>query len=277
MTQKASIVVLGATGRLGRLMRPHWGNTPTVWQSRYAETGMHRLDFMQDPDGLTQLLSGASAVICLAGVTPAPDADMTQNVHIAQTVLDAAKAAGAGRVFLTSSAAVYGAGGSPLHENATLAPLSPYGESKRAMEELARAHPHPSTSLRIGNVAGADAILGKWNDAMALDRCNDGHAPRRSYIGVGTLARVLETLAGQTDVPQVVNVAAPGAIPMDALLDAANLPFSFREPHPGMIAEVALDTKRLETHVRFTPEDSDPATMVAMWRHSLHHTTIGSQ
>lgn len=224
------------------------------------------VDLLRDPTGLAAVLNGAESVICLAGVTPAPDANFDDNLCIGRACLDGARAAGAGHVMLTSSAAVYGARTGRLGEDIAVSPAANYGVSKYQMEQMARAHPHPSTCLRIGNVAGADAALGGWKAGAVMDQMSDGKTPARSYIGPATLARVLQALATRRDLPKILNVAAPGSLEMGALLTAANRPFSYRAANAQTIANITLDTSLLETLVPFSANDSSAAQMVQEWK-----------
>lgn len=264
----SKIVVVGATGRLGKCIRPYWKDLSVLWQSRRVEHGFETVDILNDPKGMRQLINGADAVLCLAGETYKPNANMALNVDLARAVLDAAQDTAAGRVFLASSAAVYGAATGLLTEDGPAMPQSDYGRAKLDMEHMAQAHAHPYTALRIGNIAGADAILAGWTPGMALDQLEDGRAPRRSYIGLETLARVLMGLMGQRDLPNRLNVATPGPVSMDSLLDAAGLAYTYRAPAKGVIGCVNLCTKRLQNHVKLMTEDSAPETMVAQWRRS---------
>lgn len=257
-----SVVVLGAGGRLGRLLAPRWPDG-VRWLTRAD------VDVL-DAGALAHALTGASAVLCLAGVTNGTDRAMSLNTTLARAALDAAARAQAGRVFLFSSAAVYGAQGGRLPEDGPTAATSDYGEAKIAMEEMAATHPHPSTVLRLGNVAGADAILDRWRPGFALDTFPDGSTPKRSYIGPDTLVRALRTLAGQHDLPAILNLCAPGCVEMGALLDAAGLAWAHRPATDKTIGEVWLDTRVLETIVAFSPTDSTPAGIVADWQRGLN-------
>jgi nucleoside-diphosphate-sugar epimerase len=262
-------VVLGASGRLARLIRPLWKNAPVLWQSRTALAGCVQVDILNDPVGLADLLRGADCIICLAGVTPATDANFDDNHRIGKACLDAAQTADAGHVFLTSSAAVYGAQTGILNEASDINPTSDYGIAKQKMEQMAAAHEHPSTCLRIGNVAGAEAALGGWSPSTVMDQLPDGTTPARSYIGPATLARVLQTLANTKNLPKILNLSAPGAQEMGALLDAADRPFATRPARANTIANVTLDTTFLETLVTFSAQDSDAAHMVQQWKEAV--------
>ena len=89
-----------------------------------------------------------------------------ENVAGGVALLEAARAAGVGRVVFSSSAAVYGVPDrTPITEDAPLRPINPYGESKRTFESAldwyGRAYGLRSVSLRYFNVAGATANLGE--------------------------------------------------------------------------------------------------------------------
>jgi UDP-glucose 4-epimerase len=91
------------------------------------------------------------------------------NVAGGIVLLDAARHAGVGRVVFSSTAAVYGVpDATPIPESAPLAPINPYGETKRTFEGALRfygeAYGLRSVSLRYFNVAGATAASGELHD-----------------------------------------------------------------------------------------------------------------
>ncbi|MDU9006537.1 NAD-dependent epimerase/dehydratase family protein [Sedimentitalea todarodis] len=273
-------MVLGATGRIGMILRKSWDPQAISWQTRkpQAGAGWVVLDPLTDPESLKRAADGCEAILCLAGVVPGrsgagqsgagkPGA-IADNIALAEAALRVA-APGA-RVLLASSAAVYGATPGLLREDHPPVPLSEYGRAKAVMErrgaELGAARGVAVTALRIGNVAGVDAILGGWAPGFRLDQFADGRTPRRSYIGVQTLARVLRDLIIAPDLPGILNVAAPGAIEMGALLKAADLDWTPRPAPDTAIAKVELCTGRLARFIRFDADDSSAAAMVAQWR-----------
>lgn len=248
-------VMLGAGGRLGQLLRPRWPDAAT-WTTR-ADTDI------DDPKALARALDTADAVFCFAGATSGSNARMGINISVACKALDAANGA---QVFLFSSAAVYGALSGPLTEEGPTSAQSPYARSKLEMEETAAAHPNPSTVLRLGNVAGADAILGNWKPGFELDELADGTTPTRSYIAPSKLAQVLHTLSRQTHLPPILNISAPGTVQMGDLLNAAGFAWTPKPATPQTIAKVHLDTTKLEQKVQFAPQDSTAQGIVADWR-----------
>jgi UDP-glucose-4-epimerase GalE len=90
-----------------------------------------------------------------------PELYYRENVAGSLALFSAAMAAGAGGVVFSSSAATYGVPESvPIPEDAPLAPVNPYGWTKRMMEQIladfASAYGFPSVSLRYFNAAGAE-------------------------------------------------------------------------------------------------------------------------
>ena len=193
---------------------------------------------------------------------------MSLNTDLALAAIDAAPPDA--RVFVVSSAAVYGAADGPHLETSKVVPVSEYGSAKREMEIAALARGGGRVCvLRIGNVAGADAILGGWRAGMTLDQLADGSTPRRSYIGPKTLVHVIHTLCGAAQLPDILNIAAPGVIEMGALLDSAELAWSPRTPVGPVIEEVVMDTTALEQFYSFTRQECSAAGMVAQWREGV--------
>ena len=83
------------------------------------------------------------------------------NTSNSRTLIQCAVEAGVKHFIFSSTAAVYGIPKSiPVSEDATLAPISPYGSSKMMTEiilrDAARAHDLRYVALRYFNVAGAD-------------------------------------------------------------------------------------------------------------------------
>ncbi len=91
------------------------------------------------------------------------------NVTAARVLVDATVAARVPRFIFSSSCAVYGhPAAMPIREETPLAPINPYGETKRDVEavlaERARRDGLQSVSLRYFNAAGATARCGEDHD-----------------------------------------------------------------------------------------------------------------
>jgi UDP-glucose 4-epimerase len=274
---------VGMSGRVGRLIRPALPPDALCARRTGAGGGMDGgmdWDILAGPApllGLADRIGPPRALVMLAGNTPATGSDMTLNVALAQAAMQAARAAGVGRVLLASSSAVYaGHRDSPWHEGDAPAPAGAYGAAKLAMEAAAAPFRDAGLSvcaLRIGNVAGADALLLNAPGPIRLDRFAEGEAattgdgPVRSYIGPATLARVLLALSNDGgDLPPVLNLAAPRPVTMQALTEAAGMEWTWVPAGPKAARRVVLDCAALAARVHFDDTDSDPAAMVAQWR-----------
>jgi len=120
---------------------------------------------VRDPGAAREAVLGVdlvfheAAFVSVPQSLAAPQDCFAINVQGTQTLLDAARAAGARRVVLASSAAVYGDNPEmPLSEDIRLRSLSPYAASKQMDEVLAdlytRAMGLEVTALRYFNVFG---------------------------------------------------------------------------------------------------------------------------
>jgi UDP-glucose 4-epimerase len=119
---------------------------------------------VRDPQAVSAAMHGAdlvfhhAALISVAESMGDPRACYETNLTGSINVLWAAHLAGAKRVVLASSAAVYGESNAPVSEADPLNPISPYAASKVAMEAagqlFAGAYGLPTVSLRYFNVYG---------------------------------------------------------------------------------------------------------------------------
>lgn len=285
--------VLGASGRIGRLLRQGWQAQAAQlrWQARrpayaraaqentcppttYPPRTWHILDPLQSPQDLAAFAGGAEVLLCLAGVVPGRGGDLKDNIDLALATIEAAAAEGGTaappRVLLSSSAAVYGNQAGVLKEDRPLCPANAYGEAKAEMEQRAQARGRELgvavTALRIGNIAGLDAILGGWHPGFRLDHFADGQSPRRSYLGGQALARLLADLLPLPQLPAALNLAQPGPVAMADLLRAAGRVYEAVPAPEGAIPEVALDLKQLQQLLPDHPDlahPADPARLVA--------------
>jgi len=270
------------------MLRHGWpADHAAVWQSRETagEGGAPGWSLSDGAVALARNMAGVDTVLCLAGATPGPTsgptsgsvADFALNARLAEAVVAAAAVAGGvRRVFLASSAAVYGAAPGPLTESGLCVPVSDYGRAKLEMEqraaEVALARGVALCCLRIGNVVGADMLFGNVaaGRAITLDRFADGTTPRRSYIDPLRLGRVVRGLTdlarAGADLPPVLNVASEPALAMADLLEAAHVGYGTRPAPATAQPLVALDIARLGMLLPFMAGPCDAAAAVAAWR-----------
>lgn len=260
-------LILGSTGRLGRLLRHHWPKDTQldlIWHGRRAAA---TLCFdLKDTSKLSDAMTQADIILNLAGNTPATSDDMEANIDIANRVFSCA---GELPVITASSAAVYGERTGDCAESDEVTPISNYGRAKLRVEQLSTDHSGPSCAIRIGNVVGADALFAERRSHYVLHQFADGRTPMRSFINPSLLAQVLDSLMtcmlhGGT-VPSVLNIASPEPVEMSALLDAAGLEWS-AEPAPShAIARVALDTCRIQALFDMPVDASLPQKLMRDW------------
>jgi nucleoside-diphosphate-sugar epimerase len=263
--------------RRGWALDPAQANVVFVFQTRVP----HPYDILWDLlDPVPAALHAAGpfdAMIALAGVVPRGGADLTLNTALGAGAVRAAAVLGIPAVLLASSSAVYGTAlERGYREDDTPAPLNAYGAAKLEMERacarLALEASVACCALRIGNVAGADALLlngAALRDgaALKLDRFADGLTPLRSYIGPLTLGDVLLTLVrAGIALPPCLNIAAPVPVHMAALAQAADFPVDLVAAQGRAHQNVTLDCGALAQVHPFAAEESSAAEMIAQWR-----------
>ncbi len=134
---------------------------------------------------LPRILHGADVLFHLAaqpGVRESWGKDFRcyaeRNVIATQHLLDAARGSALQRIVLASSSSVYGAAAPPLVESMRPEPISPYGVSKLAAEELGfayrRSYGLPVVALRYFTVYGPrqrpDMAFSRFITALSQDR-----------------------------------------------------------------------------------------------------------
>lgn len=275
-------LILGASGRIGRAFRHLWqqGQWPDtavpLWQSRAPLPHAEGVSAGLDPAGIAKIAVNAIGVrtrgiIVLAGATSGDDAALTINTKAAEAALVMRQLGVAGPVICLSSSAVYDPAVGEVDDDTRPAPRSAYGAAKLAMEHAMAPHAGV-TCLRLANVAGCDALLGGMGqDPVSLDRIADGPTPdshgatgagpRRSYIGLQTLAHTLVALTKMDDLPKVMNLAQPGDLGMEELLVAAGANWHWQPAPPGAIPALRITAPALQARLPLPP--ATPAGLVA--------------
>ncbi|MBR9763237.1 MAG: NAD(P)-dependent oxidoreductase [Rhodobacteraceae bacterium] len=284
----ADLLVLGSSGRVGRLLRAVLAGSPRLragfassgggrilWQARSGSPGGDVLKWQPGcplPRGLS-----ARVVLALWGVTSGGPEALAQNAVLARAALQLAQRVGARRVLHLSSAAVQaGLEGAPAAEDMPPAPVTPYGRSKQEMEaaiEQWHSVRHGATPrsvvLRVGNLAGADQLFGAIarGGPVVLDRFPDGAGPRRSYIGPEDMLRLLARLAScpSAQLPAFVNATGPQPVAMADLVRAAGAELRWRHAPPGALPVMALDPTRMQDLCGTLRDSGSARTLVAQW------------
>lgn len=277
-----TILLLGATGKLGRALQASWRAVPPAG---LAVAGLARRRNSSDipvwvPGDPLPATGPVRAVVAAWGVTHGTREAVDTNIALARAALELGRDIGAERVLHFSSAAVYGPKDGPLREEDAPDPQGPYGASKLRMEEAVddwhrtfEGGPR-SVILRIGNVAGADMLFGNMLKGQGVDlhRLPDGTAPRRSYIGPTDLARVIEALISTPAPDRLYNVAAPTVTGMDAIAAAAGAAVRWQAAPDTALPEVRLDTARLDRVIALADDAAraehlvEDARAAGLWR-----------
>ena len=175
-------------------------------------------------------LPDGAVLLHLAAALPGRQSDLSANAAMIAPVLAACQRHQIAHLFFASTAAVYDGAPEAAAEDMAPAPQSAYGRAKFAAETVLRrdAGSQPYTILRIGNVLGADALLGDRGAAagpIALDHIDGATTgPLRSRIAPLALARNfgrLIKMVGHAPLPEVLNLAQDPPIGMAELLLAA--------------------------------------------------------
>ncbi|HEU5142771.1 MAG TPA: NAD-dependent epimerase/dehydratase family protein [Solirubrobacterales bacterium] len=209
-----------------------------------------------------------------------PAFDAAVNVGGTANVLEAARNAGCRRVvFSSTGGAIYGEGEGkqlPLSEEAPVAPLSPYGQSKFAGEGYLalyeRLYGLSCISLRLGNVYGPrqDPLGEAGVIAIFCGRLLSGELPTvygdgrqtRDYVYVGDVVAAM-LAAADGDATGSVNIGA--GVETDVLELAARLAELGRRddfepelapPRAGEVQRISIDPARAERELGWRAETS---------------------
>lgn len=286
---RVTTTILGANGKLGTILAHFSARDGLGWRRQARQGSADILWSGRFDDPVTDLIfERGSTIVNMIGATGGTAQTMLDvNAGFVRHLLRKAHQGGVAHVILSSTAAVYGAGDgkNPFTESAPFAPLTPYAESKVAMEEIARCEAEilenmAVTILRIGNVAGADAL----SDAakrhltsgapMPLHRFGDGAAPQRSYIGPYDFYRAVAAIAPTRGADmhngglRTLNLVHPKPVGLDDVLTAYQtrlMPeLRWRDtPAPDhALRSVTLSVDQLEDFVSFEKYDN-PADEMA--------------
>lgn len=267
---KTRILVLGASGKLGRMVRSvcqsedfqHVDLIP-VFRSGSPESG----GIVWHPGQSMEVFPDVDAVLALWGTTRGSTEVLAQNTQLAIVATELAVTLQARCVVHCSSAAVYRPGPDLLPETAELDPPSEYGRAKLAMERAISqsAAPVRSVILRIGSVAGAESLFASLarGNGITLDRFKDGLGPKRSYISPQDLTRAILALIAHAEAKGVYNIGARHPVGMHDIAMAAGQKVTWKEAPEGAVQHVMLDTAKLSQICDLGPDSADPAKLVA--------------
>jgi len=274
-----------STGRIGNL-EPGLGNGAELVEAdiRDAEA-LSRLAQEKRPEAIFHLAAQIDVRKSLAD----PCFDAGVNVGGTANVLEAARAAGARRVVsISTGGAIYGEGQGqqlPLPEEAPIAPLSAYGQSKFAAEGYVslyeRLYGLSGVSLRLGNVYGPrqDPLGEAGVIAIFCGLLKEGGRPRvfgdgtqtRDYIYVGDVVSAA-LAAGDSEAAGAINVGTGKETDVLELIEAlkrlsGNESFEpeFAPARTGEVQAISIDAGRAERELGWRAEmDLDEGLRVTL-------------
>ena len=198
-----------------------------------------------------------------------PAFDAAVNVGGTAVMLEAARAAGTRRFVLASTGgAIYGdTDRLPTPEDATVAPISPYGASKAAAETYlalyARLHGLSTVALRFANVygprqdpLGEGGVIAIYCHAAANSRqvrvFGDGRQTR-DFVYVGDVADAL-LAAADREVTGAYNVGTGAETAVLELVERLELEPTFEPERPGEIRRSCLDASAARAALGWEPQ-----------------------
>jgi UDP-glucose 4-epimerase len=207
-----------------------------------------------------------------------PAFDAAVNVGGTANVLEAARVAETGRVvFVSTGGAIYGEGDGqqlPLAEDAPIAPLSAYGQSKFAAEGYMalyeRLYGLSGVALRLGNVYGPrqDPLGEAGVIAIFCGLLRSGDRPTvfgdgtqtRDYIYVGdvvaaALAAAASAASGAINVGTGIETdVLTLAEALGRLGGVESFEPEFAPPRTGEVQRITIDASRAEAELGWRPE-----------------------
>ncbi len=242
----------------------HLHRSPRPWVAEALQRGMqlHAVD-VRDLSALRRAFTAArpDVVMHLAAqvdvrqsiADPALDAQV--NVAGTVSVLEAAREAGARRVLLASTAAVYGNPQAiPTPETAPIAPLSPYGTSKAAAEwyfgQYQRLHGISTLALRMANVYGPRQDPDGEAGVISIFCGVSAEGGRVTVFGNGRQTRdylfiddvvAAWLAAAESDVTGALNVSTGAETSLLDVVGTLDLAYDLAPGRPGEIERSCLD------------------------------------
>jgi nucleoside-diphosphate-sugar epimerase len=256
---------------------------PSIKEANARAINVRRLDLAADPLDF----SGFDGVFHLAGQGGARSFGgdafpqyLRLNLHASERVFEAA-ARGGVRVVFASSSSVYGAAERyPTSEEATPAPLSPYGITKLAGEHLAwafgRSFSLDVVVLRYFSVFGPrqrpDMAFARVVHALAegrpFDLYGDGTQTRGwTYVSdvVDATLAAMEAGRGTYNVGGAVESSMRDVIALFERLAGRSLDVRTHAAAPGEPGRTNADTRRIRSELGWEPRTSLEDGLRAQW------------
>ena len=213
-----------------------------------------------------------------AGVRPSLDnPQLYQEVNVAGTLnlLELARVAGVPRFVFASSSSVYGKNPDvPFHEDAALAPISPYAATKASGEFFAHTYSHlfgiQVICLRFFTVYGArqrpdlaiHKFAGRISRGQPIPVYGDGTSERDYTFIDDIVGGVLASLSYEASRFEIINLGGSQSISLNRLIELLEAALGQtaiieRLPaQPGDLLRTLADTTKAERLLGFQPSTS---------------------
>ena len=250
----------------------------------FVEAELQRADLPALADGVTHVFHLAAQ----AGVRKSWGRDFraytVNNIEATQVLLEALVGRPVERVVYASSSSVYGdAAAIPMTEEALPQPVSPYGVTKLAAEQLCHLyhvnHGVPAVALRYFTVYGPrqrpDMAFHRFFRAAIEGRpitvFGDGEQTRDfTFVADAVSATVA---AGDRGAPgRVYNIGGGSRVSVNHVLDlvgrisGCRLDIRHEAPQKGDMRDTFADTSRARADLRFSPSVALEAGLAAQYR-----------
>lgn len=197
---------------------------------------------------------------------------VTSNVMATQRLLVACEAAGVRRLVFASSSSVYGTASRPSREGDPTGPISPYGVTKLAAEQLCLAHAgRPESRLTVAALRYFTVYGPRQRPGMAINQAllgaltgvsvplyGDG-TQRREFTYVDDIVTATLTAATADVTAAVVNVGGGSSLRMLDVLDLAHeitgrpVPITESAPQAGDVSATHADLSLARRLLSYRP------------------------
>lgn len=261
----SNVLVVGGESKIAKLLRTKHSDLRDINLYFQSRNKAYPADIYWDPLGASNVIEYKhdnlppkfDLLLNLAGTTQSGNSYL--NTELALKCCSLAERLQIPKVFLASSAAVYGNQQIRYSENDHCSPVNSYGLSKLAMEDacLSQDFPFNILCLRISNFLGADAlsnsILSGKN--ISLDVRDSKLSGLRSYLAPKTFLKILRSLSiDNTLKNQPINIANPSPYYMHELLEELGIIYHVNYTKHD-IFDIALDITLLKSVHEFAPND----------------------
>lgn len=241
---------------------------------------------------VSELMSNVEEVIHLAAIVDHdtclrnPDLAQKVNVNGTQILLEEAKRLGIKRFVYASSAAVYGhATQLPIREDTRLAPISPYGVSKAAAEQLcveyAQSYGMGTICLRFFNVFGPRQTARQYSGVITefMKKLRNGEPPiihgdglqTRDFVNVEDVVDAIllgldfEAAGGVYNVATGVETAI-GALALKLISSAGQTSKPvYAPPRAGDIRRSVGDISKAKERLNYSPRTNLNEDLRVLW------------